>query len=165
MMREFWRWIIKATWLRTPGRLFMSGITTKFRLKGMFSPQEAHPANPAPSPIAPTSLVSIPHDTNGWLKRVFRLGLPRGEAGFHRAKDGRLKRVFSASIMVSIRFGKIEQTCYNMPNCIDMQKCTLTTWFCSQTRRYAPSKNVANLANLANREKQLGESWANVPWH
>ena len=81
-------------------------------------------------------------------------GTTRSTQGSCRVTSRRPKRVFSAFV-TQIRFAQIEQMCYNIPNCIDMQKCTLTTWFCSQTRRYAPSKNAAILANLANPERSL----------
>ncbi|MFZ2800411.1 MAG: hypothetical protein WAZ30_09335 [Syntrophorhabdus sp.] len=53
-----WVKIMKAIYLKAPSRLFMLGITTKPRLRGMFKPQAAHPANPVRKPIASISLMS-----------------------------------------------------------------------------------------------------------
>jgi hypothetical protein len=47
--------------------------------------------------------------------------------------------------------------CYNDLNCIDLQESTLKARICTQTARYAPSKNTAILANLANRTLTKGD--------
>ena len=58
---------------------------------------------------------------------------------------------------------KIEHMCYNVLICIYLQKCTLTTWICTQTARYASSKNTAILAIIANFREKNCEKPANVP--
>jgi len=78
-----------------------------------------------------------------------RVGIPQGEA---------LHCHTATMATVSTKFDLHNRT-YEL-YCTQLHpfaKSTLTTWICTQTVRYALSKNAAILANLANRGKKFAE--------